>query len=47
MLVPDSLNHCLVRREPAWPERDAGGGGGGGGLVGYFVVVPGPIVCFF
>ena len=37
-LVPDSPNHCLVRREPGWPNTDAGGGGGGG-LVGYFVVM--------
>ena len=29
-LVPDSPNHCLVRREPGWPNTDAGGGGGGG-----------------
>ena len=33
MLVPDSLSHCLVRREPAWPETDAGGGGGARRLV--------------
>ena len=37
-LVSDSFDHCLVRREPAWPETDAGGGGGEG-LVCYFVVV--------
>ena len=34
-LAPDSLNHFLVRREPGWPDTDAGGVGG----IGYFVVV--------